>query len=100
VKYFGFSRSATRPESPIALVRDETGFTLLFSNLNKHAKPVYPDGFHFGFIVGSRQDVDRLYLQLNGDGYAPTPPKEMHGSYTFYFTVPGDFLMEIQCARS
>ena len=96
-KYFGFARSNTRPEAPIALVRDETGFTLLFSNLSKHAKPIYPEGFHFGFIVASREEVDRHYLRLSGDNYASNPPKEMHGSYTFYFVAPGDFMMEIQC---
>lgn len=98
VKYFGFSRSDTRPGAPISVVRDETGFTLLFSNFRKEI-PVYPEGFHFGFIVETRQEVDRLFAQLKSDGHASTGPKEMHGSYTFYLKAPGDFVLEIQCLQ-
>ena len=96
MKYFGFTRESMRPGFPLALVHDEEGFTLTFLNLSKQSEPVYPEGFHFGFIVKSKDEVDRLYSVLAADGYASTPPKEVHGSYTFYFMSPAKVTMEVQ----
>jgi catechol 2,3-dioxygenase-like lactoylglutathione lyase family enzyme len=96
VKYFGFTRETMRQGAPLALVHDEEGFTLTFLNLSKQSESLYPEGFHFGFIVKSREEVDRLFSTLAADGYASIPPKEVHGSYTFYFTSPAKVTMEVQ----
>jgi catechol 2,3-dioxygenase-like lactoylglutathione lyase family enzyme len=98
VKYFAFERAPTGMEDTICVVRDETGFVLLFSNFSKKAAPVYPDGFHFGFILETREAVNRMYERLQADGHASQPPRMLHGSWTFYFTAPGNFLLEMQCA--
>jgi catechol 2,3-dioxygenase-like lactoylglutathione lyase family enzyme len=96
-KYFGFQRMPTHGVDVMALVKDETGFVLLFSNFTKNVKPVYPAGFHFGFIVETKEEVNAMYERLHADGYASEAPRAMHGSWTFYFKAPGDFVLEVQC---
>ncbi|HEY5078842.1 MAG TPA: VOC family protein [Opitutaceae bacterium] len=97
VKYFGFTRIPTRAPDDVAVVHDDDGFSLLFSNFDKKSKPTYPEGFHFGFILDTREEVNRLFGRLQAAGFASKPPREMHGSWTFYFRPPGDFTLEVQC---
>ena len=55
----------------------------------------YPSSFHIGFIQDSRQRVDEINQQLRDDGVKVEAPSHQHGSWTFYFTAPGGFTVEV-----
>ncbi len=37
-----------------------------------------------------------MYERLKEDGFEVQPPQRSHG-WTFYFTAPGDFIIEVVC---
>jgi lactoylglutathione lyase len=96
VDYFGFRRGNTNGLDTIAVIFGEDDFVLALSNFDKKAAPVYPNGFHFGFIQESREQVDSMYARLHEAGFAAEAPRSLHGSWTFYFNAPGDILVEVQ----
>ena len=55
----------------------------------------YPSSFHIGFIVESRERVDQINQQLRDDGMEVDAPAHLHGAWTFYFTAPGGFTVEV-----
>ena len=55
----------------------------------------YPSSFHVGFIQPSRERVDEINSRLRADGFAVEPPSVQHGTWTFYFTAPGGFTIEV-----
>jgi lactoylglutathione lyase len=61
----------------------------------KPARVKYPSSFHIGFIVESRDRVNEINQQLRDDGIAADAPAHLHGSWTFYFTAPGGFTIEV-----
>jgi len=96
VDYFGFQRANTNGLDTIVVLFGEDGFVLALSNFDKKSVPVYPNGFHFGFIQETREQVDNLYEHLHAAGFASEAPRSLHGSWTFYFNAPGDILVEVQ----
>jgi lactoylglutathione lyase len=61
----------------------------------KPARVRYPSSFHIGFIQESRDRVDVINQQLRDDGMQVDPPAHLHGAWTFYFTAPGGFTVEV-----
>lgn len=55
----------------------------------------YPSSFHIGFIQPSRERVDEINRRLRDDGFTVDAPAHLHGSWTFYFTAPGGFTIEV-----
>jgi lactoylglutathione lyase len=55
----------------------------------------YPSSFHIGFIQPNRERVNEINARLAADGYHVPPPSIQHGSWTFYFTAPGGFTIEV-----
>lgn len=55
----------------------------------------YPSTFHIGFLQESRERVDQIHQRLRADGVAVDPPGPQHGSWGFYFTAPGGFMVEV-----
>ena len=55
----------------------------------------YPSSFHIGFIQPTRESVNEINARLAADGYQVPPPSIQHGSWTFYFTAPGGFTIEV-----
>jgi lactoylglutathione lyase len=55
----------------------------------------YPSSFHIGFIQPSREGVDEINRRLRDDGIPVDAPAHLHGSWTFYFTAPGGFTVEV-----
>ena len=51
--------------------------------------------FHIGFIQPSHERVNEINRRLRDDGFAVDPPAHLHGSWTFYFTAPGGFTIEV-----
>jgi catechol-2,3-dioxygenase len=78
------------------LMNDDHGMvlTLMKARADDHGVK-YPGSFHIGFIQPSRQRVDEINARLAADGYQVQPPSIQHGSYTFYFTAPGGFTIEV-----
>ena len=62
---------------------------------DKPPREKYPSSFHIGFIVESRERVNQINQQLRDDGFAADAPAHLHGSWTFYFTAPGGFTIEV-----
>ncbi|MFN8440824.1 MAG: VOC family protein [Caldilineaceae bacterium] len=96
VEQFGFQRANTNGLDTLAVLHGEDGFVLILSNFDKKNVPVYPNGFHFGFIQENREQVDGIYERLHAAGFANEAPRSVHGSWTFYFKAPGDILVEVQ----
>ena len=95
--YFGFRRvQADNPDTLVVLLGDD-GFALALSHFDKSKAPIYPSGFHFGFNQDTKDQVDDIYQRLFAAGYAKSPPREFHGSWTFYFNAPGNVMVEVQC---
>jgi lactoylglutathione lyase len=55
----------------------------------------YPSSFHIGFIQPSHDRVNEINQRLRDDGFQVDPPSHQHGSWTFYFTAPGGFTIEV-----
>jgi catechol 2,3-dioxygenase-like lactoylglutathione lyase family enzyme len=62
---------------------------------DKPPRVKYPSSFHIGFIVESRERVNEINRQLRDDGFASDTPSVQHGAWTFYFTAPGGFTVEV-----
>ena len=95
-KYFGL-----RPHNPD---KENPGFDLLFDDNNlvltliKGRRGVeihYPETFHIGFAQPNAEKVNEINNRLREDGYDVPPPSRQHGSWTFYFTCPGGFTIEV-----
>jgi lactoylglutathione lyase len=55
----------------------------------------YPSSFHIGFIQESEDRVNQINERLRNDGFHVPPPSRQHGAWTFYFTAPGGFTIEV-----
>ena len=55
----------------------------------------YPSSFHIGFIQPTRERVNEINQRLRDDGFEVDAPAHLHGSWTFYFTAPGGFTIEV-----
>jgi lactoylglutathione lyase len=55
----------------------------------------YPETFHVGFFVESRDEVDALATRLRTDGYEFDGPADTGHSYGFYVNAPGGVVVEV-----
>ena len=92
--YFGF-QPLTKGSPVLTVLRDESGSILTLSNFNKATDVTYPEDFHIGFIQNSREDVNAINQRLKDDGFDVEAPHISHGSWTFYFRIPGAVLIEV-----
>ena len=91
--HFGFRRAGGTPVSPkMAFLTDDSG---LFLSLFQVPGTTYPKMFHIGFIRPSVAEVLAIREQLSAAGFAPEEAREEHGRFTFYFTSPGGFVVEV-----
>ena len=84
----------------IAVTTDGDGFTLVLSNPKAFGgtAPIYPEGFHVGFIVENPDQVDQIHGRLAAaDIHLDHEPRKIRESYTFYFTALGAILFEVSC---
>ena len=95
-KYFGLrSMEGLEQKKTFAMVRDDNGLVLTLMRAGRTAEVTYPETFHIGFIQESEAQVNEINQRLKADGYEVPPPARMHGSWTFYFTAPGGFTIEV-----
>jgi catechol 2,3-dioxygenase-like lactoylglutathione lyase family enzyme len=95
IKYFGLDPQSKAGNDSLAFLRDENGMVLTLSNFDRGAEVKYPGAFHIGFIQESPERVDEIHRRLKEDGFEIDPPRKLHGSWTFYFTAPGGFVVEV-----
>jgi lactoylglutathione lyase len=74
---------------------DEGGMVLTLSNPEGLTEVKYPGSFHIGFCQADAEAVDEINRRLKEDGYDVPAPSRQHGSWTFYFTAPGGFTIEV-----
>lgn len=91
----------------MAVLDDGHGTTLVLMDVARvnpasaSEPPVYPPGFHVGFILESRAEVDAMHARLVAAGYPPGhEPRRQHGSYGFYVTALGGILFEFTASAS
>ncbi len=94
-KHFGLR--PTGGNDSIALLSDDNGIvlTLTHMKIGRETEVRYPATFHIGFIQESEEKVNEINTALEADGYDVPPPSRQHGSWTFYFTAPGGFTIEV-----
>jgi lactoylglutathione lyase len=96
VKYFGL-KARGKGNQNIALLSDDNGMVLSLMNMKigRESEVKYPATFHIGFIRDSEEQVNEINQALKADGFNVPPPSRQHGSWTFYFDLPGDFTIEV-----
>ncbi|GER91225.1 glyoxalase [Dictyobacter vulcani] len=84
----------------IAVMTDRHHFTLVLSQYRDIEKepPAYPKDFHVGFILETCAQVDQTYSRLEATEIQLTQgPRNMRGSYGFYFKALNNILFEVSC---
>jgi lactoylglutathione lyase len=96
IKYFGLKQMA-KGNDHIAFLTDENGMILTLANvkLGHETEVRYPATFHIGFGQPNPAAVDAINARLKADGFDVPAPSKQHGSWTFYFTAPGGFTIEV-----
>ena len=96
IKYFGLKQMAKGNEH-IAFLTDENGMILTLTNvkLGHETDVKYPATFHIGFGQDSKERVNEINARLKADGFDVPAPSKQHGAWTFYFTAPGGFTIEV-----
>lgn len=81
----------------IAFLKDDNGMVLSLTSmkLGGETEVRYPATFHIGFGQESAERVNAIYRRLKDDGFEVPAPSRQHGSWTFYFTAPGGFTIEV-----
>ena len=95
--HLGFTHLETRGQNGLAILRDETGLVLVLSRLRRDGAQTYPEGFHIGFHFPDEASVYGLYDRLSGAGVEASAPEVQRGALGFYFTAPGEILVEVAC---
>jgi lactoylglutathione lyase len=81
----------------IGFLTDDNGMVLTLTSMkvSQDTEVRYPNAFHIGFIQESEERVNEINRRLKDDGYDVPPPSRQHGAWTFYFTAPGGFTIEV-----
>ena len=97
-KYFGL-KPMVKGNKNMAFLSDESGMILTLTNvkIGQETEVRYPVTFHIGFCQATPESVNEINQRLKDDGYDVPPPSKQHGSWTFYFTAPGGFTIEVLC---
>jgi len=82
------------PDTFIGL-SDGAEMALALSDFDKGTEIVYPKWFHIGFMQDTDAQVDEVHQRLTAGGIQADKPKHEHGAWTFYFTAPGGFTVEV-----
>jgi lactoylglutathione lyase len=95
-KHFGL-RPFGEGKKNFDVLFDDDDLVLTLIGAGRSKRVSYPETFHVGFIQPTEGDVDRINERLRGDGVDVPPPSRQHGAWTFYFTAPGGFTIEVLC---
>lgn len=93
--YFGFRCIVEKGAETFVGLVDDSGMVLALSNFDGVAAVDYPKWFHVGFMQDDDAKVDAIHRRLKADGHAVGERESTHGAWTFYFTAPGGFVIEV-----
>ena len=97
-KHFGLKDfGQLKASEAMGFLSDDNGMVLALFRGGKGDEVKYPAGFHIGFIQQTEEEVNQINQNLRDDGYDVPQPKRQHNSWTFYFTAPGGFMIEVLC---
>lgn len=94
-KYFDFTCVDLKGDNLLAVLNGTDGFTLtlMSETFNKNGSSSYPQGFHFGFILNSKAEVNSLYERLKeSDIQLEHEPGKIRNSFGFYFYFDNLFI--------
>lgn len=94
-RYFGFRCVVEKGADTFVALVDDGGMVLAISNFEGVDAVAYPKWFHVGFMQVEDAKVDAIHQRLRTDGVEVGERKNMHGAWTFYFTAPGGFTVEV-----
>jgi hypothetical protein len=84
--YFGFTCAEIKGDNVVAILKGTDDFTLVIMAA-RNERPIYPDDFHIGFMLGSEEEVTKTYNALKNGGIAVGHmPRKIRGSFGFYFS--------------
>jgi hypothetical protein len=96
VEHFALVRRSNDRSPAIAILGDEADFTLV---LQRHDSPIYPEGFHFGFIHPDPAPVREHHARLVAAGLTPSEIQVDNRGTRFYLRAPGDLVVEVSARR-
>jgi lactoylglutathione lyase len=102
IKNLGFVAAEPKPNDSLSVMKGGNNFTLVMMSdrMNEKGNNLYPDAFHFGFFLDSREAVNSKYEELKTDGRAVLQePAEIRKSFGFYFHLDR-LLVEISVPNS
>jgi catechol 2,3-dioxygenase-like lactoylglutathione lyase family enzyme len=97
-RHFDFEILSNRASSAVVILSDGCGFTLVLQRLI-HESETYPKGFHIGFLVDDIAIVHQKRAAMLACGLECSEIIENNRGTMFYFTSPGNFLIEINCSK-
>lgn len=95
-KYFKF-QCTDQKSNVLAILIGEDGFILALMSeaFNKQGSSSYPEAFHLGFILDSKEEVSSLYSKLKSGGLnVDREPARIRNSFGFYFYF-GNLFIEV-----
>lgn len=95
-KHFGL-RPYGEGKKNFDVLFDDDDLLLTLIGVGRNNTVRYPETFHIGFMQATNDDVDEVNRRLGDDGYDVERPSRQHGAWTFYFTAPGGFTIEVLC---
>ena len=97
--HFGFVCTEIKGDQALAVLKGEDDFTLVLMSqaFNRTGTVEFPSAFHIGFLLATKDEVTEQYNRLKAAGVLlQNEPGNMRGVYGFYFTAPGNILIEIR----
>ena len=94
--YFGLKNQGGN--AGMTLLTDTDGFDGMILTLMKAKASTfggYPETFHIGFFIQSREEVDRLFTRIQAGGFDSGSPEDTGHSYGFYIKAPGGVTVEV-----
>jgi len=95
-KHFGL-RPLDEGQRNFDVLFDDDDLVLTLIGIGRSKNLSYPRTFHIGFIQPTEAHVDEINQCLRDDGFDIDRPSRQHGAWTFYFTAPGGFTIEVLC---
>ncbi|MCW3084844.1 MAG: glyoxalase/bleomycin resistance/extradiol dioxygenase family protein [Bacteroidetes bacterium] len=87
--YFDFKCTLTKGDNVIAILEGTDNFTLVIMT-QKQGEVSYPQNFHIGFMLETKEEVEVLHEKLKSSTIPlPGEPAKIRNSYGFYFHFDG-----------
>lgn len=91
--WLGFTHERTLGQNGLSILRDGAGLVLVLSRLKE--PQAWPFPFHIGFHLETEDAVTNLHRRMSQASVAVGEASVQRGAFSFYFTAPGDILVEV-----